>query len=119
MASERNGTWGKAIEIPNLGTLNVGGNVDIVQVGCPTAGHCVAGGDYLTAPGEDSATNAFVAAENKGAWGKATPVPGLSSLNIGSASVNVISCFRSRPCTAFGSYENHARRFSAFAVSQK
>jgi hypothetical protein len=119
VASEKNGIWGKAIEIPNLGRLNVGGNVDIVQVGCRTAGNCVAGGDYLTAPGEDSDTNAFVASESKGRWGKATQVPGLSTLNIGSASVNVISCPRSRPCTAFGSYENHSRRFSAFEVSQK
>jgi hypothetical protein len=119
VASEKNGTWGNAIEIPNLGTLNKGGNVDTVKVGCVSAGNCVAGGEYLTAPGEDSATRAFVASENKGAWGKATQLPGLSTLNHGSSVINAISCTQSGRCAADGTYEARSGAEQGFVVSQK
>jgi len=119
VVSEKNGTWGNAIEIPNLGTLNKGGNVDTVNVGCVSAGNCVAAGDYLTAPGEDSATNAFVASENKGAWAKATQLPGLSTLNHGSSIINAISCTLSGRCAADGTYEVRPGARQGFVVDQK
>jgi hypothetical protein len=119
VVSQKNGTWGNAIEIANLGTLNKGGNVDTVKVGCVSAGNCVAGGEYLTAPGEDSATRAFMASENKGAWGKATQLPGLSTLNHGSSVINAISCTQSGRCAADGTYEARSGAEQGFVVSQK
>ena len=47
VASERDGTWGKAIEVPGLGVLNSGGIADVVTVSCASAGNCAAGGTYL------------------------------------------------------------------------
>lgn len=46
MASEWRGVWGKAIEIPGLGTLNTGGNAQVLSVSCAPAGNCVADGFY-------------------------------------------------------------------------
>ncbi len=46
VASERNGRWGKAIEVPGLGALNTGGGVDVSAVSCAPAGSCAAGGFY-------------------------------------------------------------------------
>ena len=57
MASQVNGTWRTAIEIPGLGTLNAGGNASITSVSCATAGTCAAGGSYTDGAGH---TQAFV-----------------------------------------------------------
>ena len=46
VASERNGRWGTAIEVPGLGALNPGGYADVVSVSCGSAGNCAAGGYY-------------------------------------------------------------------------
>ena len=46
LVSERNGTWGNAVEVPGLGALNKGGHAAVSSVSCPSAGHCVAGGYY-------------------------------------------------------------------------
>src|ERR1700757_1518394 len=46
VVSERNGSWGKAIEVPGSGTLNKGGSAELLSVSCGSAGTCAAGGDY-------------------------------------------------------------------------
>jgi hypothetical protein len=46
VVSERNGSWGKAIEVPGSGTLNKGGGAFIGSVSCASAGNCAAGGFY-------------------------------------------------------------------------
>ncbi len=57
MVSERNGTWGRAIEVPGTGTLNVGrfafgGSIAGVEsVSCRSAGNCGAGGLYTDGSG--------------------------------------------------------------------
>jgi hypothetical protein len=52
VAAERNGRWGKATGIPDLGALNKGGNADASSVSCPPAGgSCAAGGDYADRSG--------------------------------------------------------------------
>jgi hypothetical protein len=60
VASETNGTWRIAIEIPGLGTLNVGGNASITSVSCSSAGTCAAGGSYTDGAGH---TQAFVVSQ--------------------------------------------------------
>jgi hypothetical protein len=117
--SEKNGTWGKAIEIPNLATLNRGADVDIVEVSCASAGNCAAGGEYNLSGSNDSPTQAFVASENKGVWGKATQLPGLNTLNFGSSAINAISCPASGHCAAGGSYDDRSGSTQGFAVNQK
>ena len=47
-ASERNGTWSKALKVPGLTRLNAGGNAQIRSLSCPSAGNCFAVGDYTS-----------------------------------------------------------------------
>ena len=49
---ERNGRWGKAIEVPGLGALNADGFAEVNSVSCAPVGRCTAVGDY-TAGGDD------------------------------------------------------------------
>jgi hypothetical protein len=46
VVSEQNGVWGRAIEVPGLGSLNKGGNASVNSVSCAPAGSCTAGGSY-------------------------------------------------------------------------
>jgi hypothetical protein len=47
VAAERDGRWGRAIEVPGMCTLNASGNAEItILVSCAPAGTCAAGGDY-------------------------------------------------------------------------
>ncbi len=46
VAVERNGVWGRAIEVPGLGALNKGGDAKVSSVSCGSAGNCAAGGYY-------------------------------------------------------------------------
>src|SRR5690242_20710425 len=80
VASEVNGTWHTAIEVPGLGSLNEGGAAQVSSVSCASAGNCAAGGTY--ADGSVSALQqAFVASEVNGTWHTAIEVPGTAALN--------------------------------------
>ena len=46
VVSEKDGVWGKAIEVPGLGALNAGGDAAVTSVSCAPAGSCAAGGYY-------------------------------------------------------------------------
>ena len=61
VASETNGPWHTAIEIPGTAALNQRGNAWFSEVSCASAGNCSAGGFY-----EDSSARvqAFVVTEN-------------------------------------------------------
>jgi hypothetical protein len=106
VAVERNGRWGKAIEVPGLAALNrgafPGGGAEVNSVSCGSAGNCSAGGYY-----SDRRANqqGFVAAERNGRWSKAIGVPGLAALNTGgSGAVDSVSCASAGNCTAGGNY---------------
>src|SRR5260221_12913212 len=43
VASETNGTWHAAIEVPGTAALNKGGRAAVSSVSCPSAGDCAAG----------------------------------------------------------------------------
>ncbi len=51
VASETNGVWGQAIEVPGLAALNKGGSAGVGSVSCASAGNCAAGGSYLGGSG--------------------------------------------------------------------
>ena len=102
VAVERNGRWGKAIEVPGLGALNKGGDAEVSSVSCASAGNCAAGGDYTDRHGDGQG---FVAVERNGRWGKAIEVPGLAALNKGGdAEVDSVSCASAGNCAAGGDY---------------
>ncbi len=107
MVSQRNGAWGRAIEVPRSGTLNAGGVAQVSSVSCPSAGNCAAGGFYRDGSGHQQA---FVASQRNGVWGRAIEVPGTAALNAGGvAQVNSVSCASAGHCAAGGLYKDGSR----------
>ena len=109
VVGERNGLWGKAIEVPGLAALNTGhsqyiGGASVSSVSCAAAGNCAAGGYYVD---RHNKVQAFVADERHGRWRRAIEVPGLGALNVGGfAGVNTVSCGSAGNCAAGGFYAN-------------
>ena len=96
LAVARASTWGTAIEVPGLGSLNQGGNAQLASVSCASAGHCTAGGFYRDGSGDGQA---FVVRETNGAWAKAIEVPGSGTLDAGGgAEVKSVSCATAANC---------------------
>ena len=118
VASERNGTWGKAIEVPGIKALNVGGNGGITGLSCGAVGDCSAGGTYQDGSGH---AQAFVVSERNGSWGKAIEVPGTASLNRGKrAAVDSLSCASPGNCSASGVYtQGRSLDLQPFVVSER
>jgi hypothetical protein len=116
VVTERNGTWGKAIEVPGSGALNKIGMAVVYSVSCGSAGNCAAGGSY-----EDGHyhVQAFVVSEQNGSWGKAIEVPGSGALNKGGgAEVLSVSCGSAGNCAAGGYYVGRFLRGQAFVASR-
>ncbi|MDA8319048.1 MAG: Ig-like domain-containing protein [Actinomycetota bacterium] len=116
VASEVNGTWQDAIELPGTATLNAGGNTYLQSVSCPAPGTCAAGGSYLDAGGHEQA---FVASEVNGTWQDAIEVPGTAALNVGeNAIVESVSCSAPGTCAAGGGYSSAPKFGQAFVASE-
>src|SRR5579871_5470059 len=75
---------GSAIEVPGIATLNVDRIAEVNSVSCPSAGNCVAGGDYRDG---SFASRAFVSDEVNGTWNPAVEVTGAVA-----EQVNSVSC---------------------------
>jgi hypothetical protein len=116
--SERNGTWGKAINVPGLSSLAPpAGSTRINAVDCTSAANCIAGGAYQDEHGH---SQGFVVSKRNGSWNQATPVPGLSALNTGnSARVLALSCSSTGNCSAGGTYLSRQGGQQAFVVSEQ
>jgi hypothetical protein len=117
VVSEKKGSWGKAIEVPRLAALNVGGDAGLTSLSCGSAGNCAAGGFYQNSSHRG---RAFVVSEKNGSWGKAIQVPGSVALSgaAGGAAVGSLSCGAAGNCAAGGSYSRHGDQ-QAFVVSEK
>ncbi len=116
VASEANGTWHAAIEVPGTGTLNKGGDARVVSVSCASAGNCAAAGGYNDGSGH---RQAFVASDTNGTWHAAIEVPGTGTLNKGGgAGVLSVSCASAGSCAAGGSYTDRSGHQQAFVASQ-
>ena len=55
VASQVNGSWGAAIEVPGTAALNTGGDASVGAVACAAAGSCTAGGSYTDSSGHGEA----------------------------------------------------------------
>jgi hypothetical protein len=64
VVSQTKGTWGKAIRVPRLGTLNKGGDAAVNSVSCRSASICAAGGSYADRPGVPPHFQAFVVSQS-------------------------------------------------------
>jgi hypothetical protein len=101
VASEQNGHWAMAIEVPGIAALNAGHDAEVFSVSCASAGNCAVGGNYRGGGHQQG----FVVNENNGAWGHAIEVPGLGALNTHEdARVESVSCASPGNCTAGGNY---------------
>jgi hypothetical protein len=117
VASERNGRWGKAIEVPGSAALNPHANDWVYSVSCPSAGNCAAGG-YYTDSSYD--IQAFVANERSGHWGTVIEVPGSAALNAGANGVVLsVSCPSAGNCAAGGEYADRSARIQALVASER
>jgi hypothetical protein len=97
VAVERNGRWGRAIQLPGLVALSKGGDAEVDSLSCPSPGNCAAGGQ--------SDGRGFVASERNGRWGRAIRVPGLAAVSFNSE-VNEVSCGSAGNCAAGGDYSS-------------
>ncbi len=115
VAGEAKGIWGPAQQVPGT-AVSKGGEAAITSVSCARAGSCSAGGSYLDASGN---TQAFVAGEAKGVWGRAQQVPGTAALNKGGdAEITSVSCARAGNCSAGGSYLDASFHLHAFVAGE-
>jgi hypothetical protein len=119
VAVERDGVWGRAMEVPGLVALNRG-DAEVTSVSCASAGSCSAGGDYTDGGGN---TLGFVASERHGRWGRAIEVPGLAALNKGDLGfplgVTSVSCAAAGNCAAVGDYTDGDLNQQGFVVSER
>ena len=116
VVDETGGTWGTAEEAPGTAALNGGGYATVNSVSCTSPGNCSAGGSYTTST---PVTQAFIADEANGTWGKARAVPGSVALNKrGLAQVNSVSCTSAGNCSAGGFYLDASFNTQAFVVSE-
>jgi len=102
VAAQHNGTWGDAIALPNIITLDNGGNATLTSISCASEGACSAGGYYT-----DTSSNSqvWVATQVAGAWGNAEEAPGTGTLNAnGNAQLTSMSCPTASTCEAVGFY---------------
>ena len=84
--------------------------------GTSSAGNCAAGGSYTDSSGN---SQAFVASETSGTWGKAKEVPGTAALNTGGgAAVESVSCASAGNCAAGGFYTDSSGHDQAFVVNE-
>ncbi len=102
VASEVNGSWRPAVELPGIAALVKTGMVLIGSVACPSARQCVLDGSYLTSPyGSSDVRGAFMASQSDGRWSPARTVPGMESLT-------AVACQPPGTCTAGGT-DAHVR----------
>ena len=118
VASEQNGVWGRAIEVPGLGALNKGGVGGVRSVSCASAGNCSAVGGYADSHGR---RQGFVASEQNGVWGQAIEVPGLGALSKGrrGAGTSSVSCASAGNCVAVGGYVDGHGNAQGFVVRER
>src|SRR5215470_10577282 len=129
VARERNGRWGKAIEMPGITPATstlcepdtascVSGQV--LSVSCAPGGICAAGGSYDTPA--ISGWVAFVVTYKDGHWTKVTQIPGLAALDTAKVSgVNSVSCTPTGKCAGGGNYLSNSSQVgrAAFVVDEK
>jgi hypothetical protein len=100
VASETDGKWGKAEQVPGTARLNKGGSAYINSVSCGSPGDCAAGGYYTDGSGR---SQAFLVVQRHGRWGNAEQVPGPRAGVTGDTVViNSVSCTSAGNCTAVG-----------------
>jgi hypothetical protein len=118
VASEANGVWGRAIEVPGLAALSKGRRgAGTSSVSCASARNCAAVGGYVDGKGH---AQGFVVTKRRGVWGRAIEVPGLAALNTGGdGRVVWVSCPSAGNCAAVGGYTDGRGHGQGFVVTER
>ena len=117
VASQSNGTWHNALQVPGIARLDKGLGSGLGSVSCGSPGNCSAGAEYVQTP---SADEAFIVDEINGTWRAAEEVPGTAALNKGGgAAINSVSCVSAGYCAAGGYYTDDAERTQAFVANRR
>ncbi|HET7015330.1 MAG TPA: hypothetical protein VFI65_15535 [Streptosporangiaceae bacterium] len=104
LATQKNGTWGKARALPGVEGLGQGPVADLTAVSCPTAGNCTAVGDY-TVNATTFSELAYVVSEKNGKWGQAQTLPGAKALSKhGELGPEALACGAPGDCAVGGIY---------------
>ena len=113
VASERNGRWGTAIEIPGTARLNAQ-QIGDTSVSCASAGNCAARGFYTDGQRH---THLFVLSKRNGRWSAATVVPG----TVGAVRAGVYSmwCAIAPGTASAGGVYNDQGRQQAFVADER
>lgn len=96
---ERNGRWGRGIEVPGLAVLRPQ-HADILSVSCAPTDGCAAGGYYQDA---SSRYHAFVTNEQSGRWGRFITVFSARTASSVITGIGSLSCPARGSCAAGGS----------------
>jgi hypothetical protein len=110
VASERNGRWGAAVQIPGTANLDARHHPALSSVSCPAAGFCEAGGQYTVA----GDSHAFVASERAGRWSTSV-IPGTED----HSSVASVVCRSAGNCVADGQFTTGSGRAQPFVASEQ
>src|ERR1700690_269761 len=114
VASEADGRWLKAEEVRGL-PLRPTGAVTISPVACPSAGNCLAVGNYQG----PQQTRGFAVVEHNGTWGRAQQIPGAPVAIQWNASSIALSCASSGNCVFGATYNPGGRNWTqAFIESE-
>ena len=124
VASEHDGRWRPAIEVPGLAKVSAG-LATVESVSCSAPGNCAAAGYYQTSKfhiGVDSTKwQAFAVAERNGTWGKIVPLlripPVTDDLSVPGVKVASMSCPSTGNCMASGVFWT-AHGLQAFVVGE-
>jgi hypothetical protein len=115
-ASSPTVSWGRAEEVPGLGTLNAGGNASVVSLSCRRLGYCSAAGTYTDT---SSHGQPFVVNESKGQWGKARELPGIAALSSGKgAGIGQLSCAAPGYCSVGGGYADASGHGQVYVANE-
>jgi len=105
--SEISGVWQSVAPVTGISVFNPassfgpGAGLDVTALSCPTAGNCVAVGDYQFS---SFATAAFVLTDASGVWSATTSIGTLDTLNFGSDALSSLVCTAASKCVAGGTY---------------
>ncbi len=114
--NERDGVWGKAIQVPGLSALDGGVAAEITSVSCPSAGNCAAGGTYEL---ENFDIHAFVVSERNGMWHRAIQLSSMGALGANIyGGVLSVSCASAGNCTA-GGYDDGSVIEEGFLAAER
>jgi hypothetical protein len=125
VASEVNGTWNAAVEVPGTGALNTGGGevgtsggvfgAAVQTLSCPSDGNCTMVGWYQTLAG---ASDLFVDSESSGTWATASAMENLAALNAGAAISNNGAAAAGLVCASVGNCDITGNYVDAAGTSE-